>query len=57
MINGHVINSTMGRMEFVIDDSIEKEFREGVFNRLGMKKGNLSIAVEKAIRQWLNDGK
>jgi len=32
----------------------EKTFREEVVKRLGFKKGNISIAVEEAIKDWLN---
>jgi len=33
---------------------LEKAFREEVVKRLGFKKGNISIAVEDAIKDWLN---
>lgn len=43
----------MGKMNIVLDDDLEKKFRETVFNRKGMKKGNISEALEEAIRQWI----
>ena len=44
----------MGKMYVVLPDDIEEQFREEVFNRFGMKKGNLSIAIEEAIKEWIN---
>lgn len=43
----------MGRMQIVLSDDLEKAFRDEVFNRLGMKKGNMSLAIEEAIRLWI----
>lgn len=44
----------MGKMYVVLSDDLEKQFREVVFNRFGMKKGNLTIAIEEAIKDWIN---
>ena len=46
----------MGKIYVVLPDYLEKRFRETVFNRLGMKKGNLTIAIEEAIEDWINKG-
>jgi len=43
----------MGKMNIVLDDELEKEFRKVVFERKGMKKGNISEALEEAIKQWI----
>ena len=40
-------------MNIVLDDELEKSFRRMIFERKGMKKGNISIALEEAIKQWL----
>ncbi len=37
-----------------IPDELDKQFREAVFNRFGMKKGNLTIAIEEALTEWIN---
>jgi len=37
-----------------IPDELDEQFREAVFNRFGMKKGNLTIAVEEALTEWIN---
>jgi len=37
-----------------INEDLEKRFREEIGKRLGMKKGNLQIAIEEAINLWLN---
>ncbi|MFC2143066.1 hypothetical protein ACFLQN_01560 [Candidatus Aenigmatarchaeota archaeon] len=44
----------MGRLDIVISDDIEKKFRDEIVKRLGFKKGNISIAIEDAIKDWLN---
>ena len=43
----------MGKMNIVLDDETERKFRETVFRRKGMKKGNISEALEEAIDQWM----
>lgn len=44
----------MGRLNVSIKDKIEAEFREEVFKRKGMKKGNLTKAVEEAMLLWIS---
>jgi metal-responsive CopG/Arc/MetJ family transcriptional regulator len=43
----------MGTLKVTIPDDLEKEFREEIFKSKGMKKGNISKAVEEAIRLWI----
>jgi len=43
----------MGRIDIILSDDLEKKFREEVAMRLGMKKGNMSIAIEEAIKDWI----
>jgi hypothetical protein len=43
----------MGKILVALDDDLEKRFREGVFRRYGMKKGNLTNAISEAIELWL----
>ena len=44
---------SMGRIDVILGDDLEKEFRMAVAKELGMKKGNLTVAIEDAIRQWV----
>jgi hypothetical protein len=44
----------MGNINLVIDDEIEKKFRDTVAKRLGFKKGNIKIAIEEALSDWIN---
>lgn len=44
----------MGMLALNIDDKLEKEFRKMVFERKGMKKGNITEALEEALRLWIN---
>ena len=43
----------MGKMNIVVDDKLEDQFRKTVFQRKGMKKGNISDAIEEAIVNWI----
>lgn len=45
----------MGRIDVILPDDLEKEFRLEIAKRVGMKKGNLTKAVEQAIRQWIKN--
>jgi hypothetical protein len=47
----------MGRIQIVLPDDLEKEFRDEVFKSLGMKKGNMSLAIEEAIELWIENRK
>jgi len=44
----------MGAIKIILSDELELEFRNEVFKQLGMKKGNLTIAVEEAIQNWID---
>ncbi|MCP8321514.1 MAG: hypothetical protein H3Z52_11340 [archaeon] len=44
----------MARIDIILDDELEKEFRDEVYKQLGMKKGNLTVAIQEAIRMWIN---
>ena len=42
------------KLTILIDDELDEKFREAVFKRKGMKKGNITEAVEEALKQWIN---
>jgi len=44
----------MGRIDIILDDEFEKKFRDEVVKRLGFKKGNITIAIKDAIKDWIN---
>lgn len=48
---------TLGKLTLTLKDELEKRFREEVFKRLGMKKGNMQIAIEEAIELWIKGKK
>jgi hypothetical protein len=43
----------MGKMNIAIDDDLEERFRKAVFEKKGMKKGNISEALQEAIESWI----
>lgn len=43
----------MGRIDVILPDDLEDEFRKTVAETLGMKKGNLKKAVVEAIQMWI----
>jgi hypothetical protein len=44
------------RVDVYLPEDQEKEFKEAVFRRKGMKKGNISEAVQEAILLWIDSG-
>lgn len=52
-----LISDFMGRIDIVISDGLEEDFRQEVFRSIGMKKGNISLAVEEAIKMWIENRK
>jgi hypothetical protein len=47
----------MGKMNIVINDKLEKDFCEAVFECKSMKKGNISEATEEALELWITNCK
>ena len=43
----------MGKLYIVLSDEVERRFRLEVVKRLGGKKGDLSAAIEEALKDWL----
>jgi len=43
----------MGRIDIILPDDLEKQLRETVFRRKGMKKGNLKEALSEAVILWI----
>jgi|YelNatPaOPRAMG01_1025707.scaffolds.fasta_scaffold22719_5 hypothetical protein len=44
----------MGKLNVKIKNDVDAKFREEVFKRKGMKKGNLTEALEEAMLLWIN---
>ncbi|MGA8081455.1 MAG: hypothetical protein WB988_06300 [Candidatus Nitrosopolaris sp.] len=47
----------MARLDLSIDDKLDIQFRDMVYKTMGMKRGNLGIALEEAIKIWLSSKK
>jgi hypothetical protein len=43
----------MGRVQVVLKDETEERLREAIFKTKGMKKGNISDAIEEAVEDWI----
>lgn len=41
------------RIDIYLDENLEKRFKEQVFKRKGMKKGNISESIQEAILLWI----
>jgi hypothetical protein len=47
----------MANLNLAIDDKLDDAFRTAVVNRYGMKRGNIKLAIEEALKQWIDNGK
>lgn len=47
----------MGKINIVLKDELEERFRRAVFESKGMKKGNISEAMEEALNLWIEQQK
>jgi len=43
----------MGAIKVILSDELEEKFRNEVFKSKGMKKGNITLAIEEAINNWI----
>jgi hypothetical protein len=43
----------LGKIYVVLSDEVERRFRLEVVKRLGGKKGDLSAAIQEALKDWL----
>lgn len=43
----------MGRISVILSDELEKELRFKTIERYGGRKGDLSRAVEEAVKTWV----
>jgi hypothetical protein len=44
----------LGRINIDIPDELEKQFRLKTVQKFGGKKGDLSRAVQEAVKTWIN---
>ena len=43
----------MGRIDVILPDDLEERFRKKVFEKYGMKRGNITIAIQESIELWI----
>ena len=49
-----IIRLMMGKINLSIDNDIDEKFRVAVAKRKGMRKGNLTKAMEEAMKLWIS---
>ena len=47
----------MGRINVELSDELDKKLRFKTIERFGGKKGDLSKAIEEAVRRWVTEEK
>jgi len=43
------------RLNITLSKELDKKFRETVAESIGFKKGNLQVAIEEAINEWIDN--
>ena len=43
----------MGRIVVILPDELENQFRKEVSKRLGMRRGNMTKAIQESIKSWI----
>jgi hypothetical protein len=43
----------LAKINLVISDHLDKKFREAVFKKYGLKRGNIKEATEEALWDWI----
>ncbi len=51
----NILEISTGKVTLVLNDDLEKDFREAIFKTMGMRRGNLQAAIEEAIRDWIKE--
>jgi len=47
----------MGKINLDRDEKVDRKFRDTIYKKKGMKKGNLTDAVEEAMLLWVTKNK
>ena len=43
----------MAKITLVLNDELERRFRDAIYKTKGMKRGNIQAAIEEAIEMWI----
>jgi len=43
----------LGRINITLNHDLDKRFRQAIAETIGFKKGNLQVAVEEALEDWI----
>jgi predicted transcriptional regulator len=43
----------MARITITLNDELDRKLRETVAQTIGFKKGNLQVAIEEALEEWV----
>ena len=50
------MNKLVGQLTVKIDDDLEKKFRKAVFERKGLRRGDIQDSIAEAIELWVKTG-
>ena len=50
-----VDRSKMGQYVVVVNDELDRRFRDAVYKTKGMKRGNIKEAFEEAMELWISE--
>ena len=43
------------KLTVLLNENLDEKFREAVFKTKGMRRGNITEAVEEALEMWINE--
>lgn len=43
----------MGRINLILPDDFEKKFRDTVYQKHGLKRGNITESIIEALKDWI----
>lgn len=43
----------MGTLRVTIPEELDRQFREAIFRARGMRRGNITVAMQEAIEMWI----
>ena len=51
----HLKVNTIKKLTVMLNDELDERFREAVFKKKGLRRGNLTAAVQEALEKWVEE--